>query len=439
MKKTYVIDTNVLLHDPNALYSFGDNDVVIPSVVLEELDTKKKLMDELGRNARYVSRQLDELRKTGKLHTGVALHNGGNLKVVIHDIDSDVFTAFFDDKNDNAIIAVAKSLTQLQGNSVVLVSKDVLVRIKADIVDVIAEDYQHDKLVTTEDDLYKGYSTVLVDNSLINLFYSDRVIDCEFDSRFKEFYDNHFVILQSDTIESKFALTRKVGNKLQDLIHYKRGAEVFGLTHNNIEQKMALELLLDDDVKLVTISGKAGTGKTLLAIAAALEKKLEQQKYSRVLVARPIVPMGKDIGYLPGDMETKLSAWMQPIYDNLEFLFDCKDEEELNEKLLGHEDIIKVAALTYIRGRSLPEQFFIIDEAQNLSKHEAKTIVTRIGHGSKVVLVGDPEQIDSPYLDMYSNGLTHIIETMKDERIAGHITLTKGERSELAQLCADKL
>lgn len=438
MKKIYVLDTNVLLHDPNALYSFGENEVVIPSVVLEEIDSKKKLVDELGKNARYVSRQLDGLRENGKLHIGVELHNGGSLKVVIHDNDSEVFSTFIEKNNDNAIISVAKTLTQqYKDSNVILVSKDVNVRVKADIVDVNAEDYEHDKLVTTEDDLYKGYSEVFVENSLIDKFYRDRVI--ENDSRFDEYYDNHFILLKSENIEGKTALTRKVGNKLIDLIHYTKNTHVFGLTHNNIEQKMALELLLDDSVKLVTLSGKAGTGKTLLAMAAALEKKLERQEYNRVLVARPLIPMGKDVGYLPGDLESKLAPWMQPIYDNLEFLFGCKDEDELTQTLQGHEDIIKIAALTFIRGRSLPEQFFIIDEAQNLSKHEAKTITTRIGRGSKIILVGDPEQIDSPYLDMYSNGLTHIIETMKDERIAGHVTLTKGERSELAQLCADKL
>lgn len=438
MKKIYVLDTNILLHQPNALYAFGDNDVVIPSVVLEELDSKKKLMDELGKNARYVSRQLDELRKLGKLHLGVELPNGGTLKIVIHDSNSVVFNSFLDDKNDNAIIAVAKTLTENNPDTeVIMVSKDVLVRVKSDILSVEAEDYQFDKVGSSEDDLYKGYIEIFVENELIDKFYKDKCI--ELDEKFSDLYENQFVILRSSDIENKRALTRKIGNKLVALFNYLKDAEVFGLRHKNIEQQMALELLLDDNVKLVTLTGIAGTGKTLLALAAGLQKKIEEGLYSRVLIARPIVVMGKDIGYLPGSVDDKLSVWMQPIYDNLEFLFNSEDQSDLANTLQGHEDIIKIQALSYVRGRSIPKQFFIVDEAQNLTKHEAKTICTRIGEGSKIVLCGDPEQIDNPYLDMYSNGLSYVTDTMKDLSIVGHVTLIKGERSELAQLCADRL
>jgi PhoH-like ATPase len=438
MKKIYVLDTNVLLHDPNALYSFGENEVIIPSVVLEEIDSKKKLMDELGKNARYVSRQLDGLRENAKLHIGAPLQNGGSLKIVRHSKESIVFEVFNEVNNDNAIISVAEALTnELPEQKVVLVSKDVNVRIKADTVGVTAEDYEYDKLVTTEDDLYKGYTEIFVEDNLIDRFYKDKCI--EVDDRFINYYDNHFIILKSHTFEGKRAVTRKVGSQLVELVFYKKDMKVFGLTHNNVEQLMALELLLDDSVDLVTLSGKAGTGKTLLSLAAALHKKMDEQLYNKVLVARPVVPMGKDIGYLPGEKEEKLRPWMQPIYDNLEHLFGCKSDIELNEKLQGYEDIIQVEALTYIRGRSIPRQFMIIDEAQNLSQHEVKTIVTRMGVGSKIVLVGDPYQIDNPYLDMYSNGLTHITEAMKDLKNVGHISLTKSERSRLAQQAADRL
>jgi PhoH-like ATPase len=426
MRTTYVLDTNVLLSDGNALTAFSNSDVVIPSVVLEELDSKKKLMDELGRNARYISRQLDGFRELGKLHEGVQLENGSILKVVIHNPNSIVFDAFLDDKNDNAIIAVAHFLTETNPDTI-LVSKDVLVRIKADIVNVQAEDYQYDKVASSEDDLYQGYTEILVDDGLIDEFYKGKGLKATKD--FSSFDENHFFILKSNLLNNKSAICKRSGKKLVPLYNYSDNMGVFGLTHKNVEQMMALELLLDDSIPLVTLSGKAGTGKTLLALATALHKTEDERKYTKVLVARPVVPMGKDIGFLPGEKEEKLRPWMQPIYDNLEFLFDCKSEKELSQTLTGYEDIIKVEALTYIRGRSIANQFIIIDEAQNLSQHEVKTIATRMGEGSKLVLVGDPYQIDNPYL----------IEKMKSVKETGHITLQRGERSTLAQLCADML
>lgn len=435
-KKTYVLDTNVLLSDPNAIYSFGDNNIVLPSVVLEELDSKKKLMDEIGRNARYISRVLDELRQESSLHDGVPLHNGGFLKVVIHKQDSTIFVTFHDNKNDNAIIAVAKDLAKINPNTI-LVSRDVLVRVKADIVSVKSEDYQHDKVVESEDELYKGYSEIYVEDELIDGFYKEKSI--EVSAELKAFPDNHFFLLKSNINNNKTAIGRKSKNKIISLYNYNGSDVVFGLKHKNVQQMMALDLLLDDSIPIVTLSGKAGTGKTLLALAAGLYQTLEQHKYNRVLVARPIVPIGKDIGYLPGEKEEKLRPWMQPIFDNLEFLFNCKNDLELNNLLQGYEDVIQVEALTYIRGRSIPRQFIIIDEAQNLSQHEVKTIATRIGENSKLILCGDPYQIDSPYLDIYSNGLTYITEKLKNYNISGHITLTRGERSTLAQLCADIL
>lgn len=439
MKKTYVLDTNILLSDPNAIYAFGDNDVVIPSVVLEELDSKKKLQDELGRNARHVARELDSLRSFGKLHEGVKLRNGGTLKIYTHDYLSPIFEKFLDNKNDNAILAVADELTETSlDTKVILLSKDVLVRVKADTISVESEDYQNDKIVTGEDELYKGYSILQIEDSLIDMFYKKKQL---YDECFNKYPENHMFILKSEVHESKSAICRKSNGVVKPLYNYNDDyGYIFGtIAHKNVEQLMALELLMDDNVPIVTLSGKAGTGKTLLALAVALQKTMEDQVYRKILVGRPIVPMGKDIGYLPGEKDEKLRPWMQPIYDNLEFLFDCKDEAELNKLLQGYEDAIEIEALTYIRGRSIPDRIIIIDEAQNLSKHEVKTIASRLGENSKLILVGDPHQIDHPYLDAYSNGLTYIIEKLKDQKEVGHITLSRGERSNISQIVADLL
>lgn len=436
MNKTYVLDTNVLLHDPNALFAFKNNTVVIPTVVLEEIDSFKNGMTELAKNARYVSRLLDNLREMGKLHVGVPLDNGGILKTYAHDQYSPIFKIFNDNKNDNAIIAVAYELSQENNSTVILVSKDTNVRVKSDVVDVFSEDYFMDKVVNSEDNLYNGYSEIYVEDEIIDKFYTDRQLSAN-KKEFKIYPDNHFFILKGSN--NKSAVAKKHKNKLIPLYNYNANQDVFGISHKNVGQMMALELLLDDNIPIVTLNGKAGTGKTLLALATGLHKVSDERKYKKVLIGRPIMPLGKDIGYLPGDINEKLRPWMQPIYDNLEFLFNAKDQTDLERILAGLQGELQVEALTYIRGRSIPNQFIIIDEAQNLTKHEIKTIVTRLGEGSKLVLLGDPYQIDNPYLDMYSNGLTYFIEKMKDESDIGHITLTKGERSSIAQLCADKL
>lgn len=431
MKKIYVLDTNILLADPNAIYSFGVNDIVIPSVVLQELDSKKKLMDELGRNARYVSRQLDKLREQGKLHETVNLSNGGTLTVVAPPKESNVYDAFLNDEVDTAIVAVADYIQKDNPETdVILVSKDVLVRVKADMY-IDAEDYNNDKVISANDDKYTGITELDVDSEDIDLFYKERKFIVH-----QDLPENHFVLLKNG---KQSALTRFNNGFVYPLYNYSEDETVWGLRAKNYEQRLALDLLLDPNIPLVTLSGKAGTGKTLLALAAALKQSQDLDTYNKITVARPVVPMGRDIGYLPGEMEDKLRPWMQPIYDNLEFLFNAKDQDDLEKMLAGYEDLIQVEALTYIRGRSIPNQFLIIDEAQNLTQHEAKTILTRIGEGSKIVLVGDPEQIDNPYLDAFSNGLTYVIEKMKHLKETGHVTLTKGERSPLAQLCADIL
>lgn len=431
MKKIYFLDTNVLLSDPNAMYTFENNDIVIPSVVLQELDSKKKLMDELGRNARYVSRQLDKLREQGKLHEGVKLPNGGTLKVISPPKESEVYDAFLDDSVDTAIVALANEINKYQQNKkVIVISRDVNVRIKADMF-VNAEDYLNDKVISAKDDKYTGFTELEVDSEDIDIFYKQRKLITH-----EQFPENHFVILKCG---KQSALTKYSKGYIYPLYKYDEDEAVFGLLARNFEQKLALDLLLDESIPLVTLSGKAGTGKTLLALAAALKQSQDMDRYNKVIVARPIVAMGKDLGALPGELHEKLAPWMQPIYDNLEFLFNCKNQDELGKLLAGYEDLIQVEALTYIRGRSIPNQFMIIDEAQNLTKHEVKTILTRVGEGTKIVLVGDPDQIDNPYLDSYSNGLTYVIEKMKHLKETGHVTLSKGERSNLAQLCADIL
>ncbi|GFN30375.1 PhoH family protein [Paenibacillus xylaniclasticus] len=443
MKKIFVLDTNVLLHDPQAIFAFDDNEVIIPAIVLEEIDSKKRLADELGRNARTVSRLLDRMREEGHLHEGIVLPSGGLLKVELnHRSFVRVQEMFGEMSNDNRILAVALNYhmeEQEKGTNarIVLVSKDVLVRIKADVLGLEAQDYLSDRTVSATD-LYGGYSTLHVHPSVIDEFYTYRFLLIKSLNLPVRLYPNEFVILRDEMGTSKSALLKvsQDGVRLEPL--YLSNDAVWGITARNAQQRMALELLLNDDIPLVTLTGKAGTGKTLLALAAGLLKVEDEHKYKKLLIARPVVPMGKDIGYLPGEKEEKLRPWMQPIYDNLEYLFDTKKSGDIDKILMGLGSI-QVEALTYIRGRSIPGQFIIVDEAQNLTRHEVKTIVSRVGEGSKIVLMGDPEQIDHPYLDAISNGLTHIVERFKSESLSGHITLEKGERSKLAQLAADLL
>jgi PhoH-like ATPase len=443
MKKIFVLDTNVLLHDPQAIFAFDDNEVIIPAVVLEEIDSKKRLADELGRNARSISRLLDKMREKGHLHEGIALPSGGLLKVELnHRSFMRVQEMFGEMSNDNRILAVALNYHIEQENepekqSIVLVSKDVLVRIKADVLGLQAQDYLSDRVVVSSD-FYAGYMTLFVHPAVIDEFYTYRFLTVNNMHLNIRLNPNEFVILRDEMGTSKSALLKvsQDGARLEPL--FLSNDPVWGITARNAQQRMALELLLNDDVPLVTLTGKAGTGKTLLALAAGLLKTEDEHKYKKLLIARPVVPMGKDIGYLPGEKEEKLRPWMQPIYDNLEYLFDTKKSGDIDKILMGMGSI-QVEALTYIRGRSIPGQFIIIDEAQNLTKHEVKTIVSRVGEGSKIVLMGDPEQIDHPYLDSISNGLTHIVERFKAEGISGHMTLEKGERSKLAQLAADLL
>ncbi|HEY3346707.1 MAG TPA: PhoH family protein [Nitrospirota bacterium] len=441
MKKTFVLDTNVLLHDPNSIFSFKDNDVVIPIIVIEELDKFKKGLDEIGRNARQVSRHLDELRLKNKLSQGVNLDNGGTLRVELNHqnepcpIPDDLAISMA----DNRILTVSLCLAKEPDSIVVLVTKDTNLRIKADAVGLNTEDYETDSIDISE--LYSGEVELEVTTAEITEFFDKGGLIVPDGA----YYPNQFVFIKDNINPNHTALSKysKKKRSLVPLLSTKQG--VWGLTARNKEQTYALDLLMDNDVKLVTLVGMAGTGKTLLALAAGLEKTVEEREYQRLVVSRPIFPLGRDLGFLPGEVEEKLRPWMQPIFDNLEFLMGGPAGEgggrgrKRDYHGLVDLGMLELEPLTYIRGRSMPNRFLIVDEAQNLTPHEIKTIITRAGDNTKIVLTGDPYQIDNPYIDSSSNGLTYVAERFKAEAISGHITLKKGERSRLAELAASLL
>lgn len=445
MEKIYVLDTNVLLQDPHAIFSFERHEVVIPAVVLEEIDSKKRNLDQVGKNARYISRLLDSLRANKKLHEGTRLPNGGILRVELNHRSSLPLQEFFlENTADNRILAVALNLLQEerqknkeQQRQVILVSKDALLRIKADAVGLYAEDYLSDQVVRHHD-LYKGYQVLSLHPSFIDQFYLKSYLELSELEAEAPFYPYQYVILKDELGSSKSAIGRVHPSLTRLEMLRPIQDSIWGLTPRNAQQKMALDLLLDDQIPLVTLTGRAGTGKTLLSLAVGLHKTEDEKRYHKLLITRPIVPMGRDIGFLPGEKEEKLRPWMQPFYDNLEYLMNHRPKGRMEELLYGLKTV-QMEALTYIRGRSIPGQFMIIDEAQNLTRHEIKTILTRVGDGSKIVLLGDTEQIDHPYLDETNNGLTYVVERFKEQTASGHVKLEKGERSRLAQLAADLL
>lgn len=436
LKKTFVLDTNVILFDPTAIFKFGDNNVFIPLIVVEEVDRFKKDQNENGRNARYFSRIVDELRQKGSLMTGVQLEDGGNLIISLDKKTKENYESFDLSINDNLILASALALKE-EGNEVTLISKDINLRLKSDILGLTAEDYGKKDIDLEE--LYSGYRYLPVDKEKFDEFESNRFLQYE-SAEEDEVCPNEYLIVHEKGNERRRLLGRYSKMKLGivPLIPMREG--VWGIYPKNMEQQFALDALLNDDIKLVSLVGKAGTGKTLLAIAAGLEMTINQEKYSRLLVSRPIQPMGKDLGYLPGDVNDKLGPWMQPIFDNMDFLFDQRraGNSSSYEDLMDH-GLLHIEPLTYIRGRSIPGQYLIVDEAQNLSPHEVKTIVTRAGEGTKIVLTGDPQQIDSPYLDEINNGLAYVVERLKGEDIIAHSTLTVGERSVLSETASKLL
>ena len=434
MKKYFVLDTNVLLHDGNSLFAFEDNEVVIPIVAIEELDLFKKDLNEIGRNARQVSRILDTLRSKGPLFKGIGLENGGKLRVFIPSDKTNLLPSeLILNKADNQILSVAMALKKVGNKPIVLVTKDTNLRIKADALGIAARDYETDRVEITE--LYAGFTTLAVPREAVDSLYETGTLELPAING----CPNEFFIVADEDDRKHTALARykAAEGRLISLKLPKEG--VCSLQSRNVEQRFALDLLLDDSIKLVSLAGKAGTGKTLLSIAAGLKKVAEEESYSRLLVSRPIFPLGRDLGYLPGDIKEKLTPWMQPIFDNLELIFASRGKQKgryHNYRELMDQGILEIEPLTYIRGRSIPNQFLIIDEAQNLTPHEIKTIITRAGENTKVVVTGDPYQIDNPYIDSSTNGLAYVVERFKGEEISGHVTLSKGERSRLAELAA---
>lgn len=414
---TFIIDSNVFLHDPNCFKSFQNSELVIPLPVLDELDKIKNRPDEIGRNARVVVRFLDGLRAYGSLNQGIQY----DTVFIRVELNHQEHISGLNKSIDNRIISVALGL-QKEGKSVKVISKDINLRVKCDALGIVAEDYTTDKMAEVPDSIYSGLMVKEVSPIIINEFYEGKL-------EYKGL-PNQFILLKNG---KQSGIGRLIGGKL---VPIKQVKDIMGISPRNLEQRLALDLLLDDKIKLVTIAGKAGGGKTLMAISSALHLMLKSNTYSRILVSRPIQPMGKDIGFLPGSLSEKLDPWMQPIYDNLELLLG-PDRKMLD--MYMDQGIIQVEALTYIRGRSIPNSFILVDEAQNLSPREIKTIITRSGENSKIVLTGDIEQIDNPYIDFASNGLTYVIEKLKKYDITGHVTLKRGERSELATLGAEVL
>ena len=440
VRKNFILDTNVLLHDPQAIYGFADNSVHIPIVVIEEVDNFKKDATELGRNAREVSRQLDRLRRRGSLVDGIPLDGGGMLRVSLthRELPEQVSIG---KQADNRIVATALHVKESQPDvPAIFVTLDTNLRIRANALGIESVDYDTERI--TVEGLYPGATELVLPSADVDALYEVGATALPTPASGETLYENEYVTVR-DERRSALARVRVEARRLERLMPLKD--LVYGIRPRNREQHFALDACLRDDIKVVTLVGKAGTGKTLMALAAGLHKVTEDSAFQRLLVSRPIMPLGRDIGFLPGDVDDKLKPWMQPIHDNVEFLSGLGGGRRGDKRTsrgvadLVNRGVMEIEPLTYIRGRSIPNQFMIIDEAQNLTPHEVKTILTRAGEGTKVILTGDPYQVDNPYVDSTSNGLTHLVEHFKGEALAASITLKKGERSALAETAANKL
>ena len=433
MKKTYILDTNVLLSDHNCLYQYSNNDIIIPFKVLEELDKFKKRPDIVGSNARSVIRILDDLCKKGNLSNGVRIHKGkGNLYT--RGTSEILVSKEFNIENpDNVIINVA--LFEIKNNpskKVVIVTKDINLRVKSNSLGVLNEDYEQNQTIDNRSNLYTGFTTHLVDDQTIDLFYTDK--DVFIDAEEKKMYPNQFVMLISNYDNKKTALAQFIDyNKpLQKIKEFKGKDSIWGIHARNKEQVFAGNLLMNQSIPFVTLVGRSGTGKTMLSIAAGLQQTIEEKRYKKIIISRPIQSVGADIGFMPGDKREKMTPWLSPFFDNLENL--VKDQRTIDEML--DKKIIEIEAVSHIRGRSISNAFIIIDETQNIGNNEVKTIVTRVGENSKIVLIGDVDQIDNSFLNELTNGLTIAVEKFKDYDISGHMTLEKGERSKVATIAS---
>ena len=430
-KKTYVLDSNVYLTDAESISSFGNNDILIPLKVLDEIDKHKKRQDSVGAQARSTIRKLDSLRSKGSLFKGVRIGKGkGIIKIRGYNplcLPDDLEL----EDSDNQIIATALSeMEETPNRKIVVVSRDINMRVKCDALQVLTEDYQVEQVVARSDDLYSGTTTLLVDEQVIDDFYEGKEVLLDN----KDLYPNQFVMLVSNSNPKKAALTRFVDK--QSAIKKVKNTPAWETKPRNKEQQYALNLLMDPSVPVVSLIGKAGSGKTLLALAAGLEQTLGKSIYKKMVVTKPVEPVGKDIGFLPGTLEEKMMPWLAPIQDNLQFLMG---DDKMTLDLYHEKGQIEVEAMTFIRGRSISNAFIVIDEVQNMTQHEIKTVLTRVGEGTKSVLTGDIEQIDNVYIDATNNGLSYVVERLKSEAIAGHVTLMKGERSKVATIAALKL
>ena len=435
MTKTLILDTNVYLTEAQSLFSFGRSDIAIPTMVLDEIDKHKHRQDTAGLNARMMNRVLDNLRKKGSLFAGVPLGSGKG-RVFAAQYDPRYLPAGMEPGDaDNKIIAVTLRL-KLEGHDVAVISRDLNMRVKCDSFGIECYDYQPQQAVKSVEKLYDGISEIVLPGKDIDKFYEGQ--DVYLPEQKVKLYPNHFLVLKSAEDENKSAIARYKSNDiaLKKVYTYK---DIWGLSANNKEQKFAMDLLFDKDVHIVSLTGQAGTGKTLIAAACGLEQVLNSTRsqggYDKLIITRPVQPMGRDIGFLPGTLEEKMMPWIAPLRDNLEYLFGDKTALDMHME----QGVVEIEAMTYIRGRSISNAFMIVDEAQNLTAHELKTIITRVGHGTKLVLTGDIQQIDNSYVDAVSNGLTHAVEKFKEFSISGHVTLYKGERSTLATLAAEIL
>lgn len=438
-KRKIVMDTNVILFDARAIFKFKDADIYFPIAVLEEMDKFKRDIGENGRNARQFSRDIDVLRENGSLARGVTLEKYQSRIFVNIDYGlSGVPKELDKDNPDNRILATALNLKkQYPDYAVELITKDTNLRIKADVYGITAKDYEPDSV--SVDELYSGFREIDVAPEMIDEFYQSKVLQDVLDFNLLA---NQYVVMKDKSNPNHSAIGRYSALQKGIIPLIKPNENVWGIYPRNVEQSFAMDALLNDEILFVSLVGKAGTGKTLLALAAGLSKTLDEGRFQRLLVSRPIFPMGRDIGYLPGDVEEKLNPWMQPIFDNVEYLMGADTSQKKaagRAQELINQGMLNIEPLTYIRGRSIPNQYLIVDESQNLTPHEIKTIVTRAGEGTKIVLTGDCYQIDNPYVDSANSGLTYAVERFKGQAISAHVTLTKGERSALAELASNLL